>query len=121
MSKIIEIGNLVKTENWDSPQRGRVYSTSGIAPTLTTKEDSAPKIIKDCDMAKKYRIRKSTPTECFRLMGVREAEIGKIQSAGISDRQQYKMAGNSIVVDVLMGIFKQMFDPEYNNDSPTLF
>lgn len=31
---IIEIGNLVKTGNWSSPQRGRVYATNGVAPSL---------------------------------------------------------------------------------------
>lgn len=63
-------------------------------------------------MAKKYRIRKLTPTECFALMGVREEEIKKLRSCGVSESQQYKMAGNSIVVDVLMGIFGQMFNPQ---------
>lgn len=61
---------------------------------------------------KKYRIRKLTPTECFRLMGVDDADIKKIKDAGISDSQQYKLAGNSIVVDVLVGIFSQMFKHE---------
>lgn len=65
-------------------------------------------------MAKIYRIRKLTPRECFRLMGVRDADIDKISEAGISESQQYKMAGNSIVVNVLEGIFTQMFKTEYD-------
>lgn len=56
-----------------------------------------------------YRIRKLTPRECFRLMGVSEKDIDNIQKSGISKTQQYKMAGNSIVVDVLYYIFKKMF------------
>lgn len=56
-----------------------------------------------------YRIRKLTPRECFRLMGVSDEDIGKIQAAGISKTQQYKIAGNSIVVDVLYHIFRKMF------------
>lgn len=60
-------------------------------------------------MNKKYRIRKLTPRECFRLMGVDDADIDKIQAAGISNSQQYKMAGNSIVVDNLYHIFRTMF------------
>lgn len=59
-----------------------------------------------------YRIRKLTPRECFRLMGVDDADIDKIQSAGISNSQQYKCAGNSIVVDVLYHIFRQAFCEE---------
>lgn len=54
-------------------------------------------------------IRSLTPRECFRLMGVSEPDIDKIQTAGISNSQQYKMAGNSIVVDVLYYIFKSLF------------
>lgn len=59
-----------------------------------------------------YRIRKLTPKECFRLMGVRDDDIDTILNSGVSNSQQYKMAGNSIVVDVLMGIFKQMLEPD---------
>lgn len=57
----------------------------------------------------KYRIRKLTPRECFRLQGVDDADIDIIQAAGISNSQQYKMAGNSITVDVLYHIFRKAF------------
>ena len=56
-----------------------------------------------------FRIRKLTPRECFRLMGMRDSDIDKIQEAGISNSQQYKLAGNSIVVDVLETIFRNLF------------
>ena len=55
---------------------------------------------------KKFRIRKLTPKECFRLIGGDDADIDKMQSAGISNSNLYKLAGNSIVVDVLYYIFK---------------
>ena len=58
---------------------------------------------------KKFRIRKLTPRECFRLMGMDETDIDKIQAAGISNSGQYKLAGNSIVVDVLFHLFRKMF------------
>lgn len=64
-----------------------------------------------------YRIRKLTSRECFRLMGVSDSDINKIKEANISESQQYKMAGNSIVVQVLEGIFTQMF----RKDSDALF
>lgn len=54
-----------------------------------------------------YRIRKLTPRECWRLMGVRDEQFDKLHD--ISNTQLYKLAGNSIVVDVLMGIFKNLF------------
>ena len=56
-----------------------------------------------------FRIRKLTERECFRLMGVREDDIDKLLKAGISKTQLYKLAGNSIVCDVLMAIFDKMF------------
>lgn len=58
---------------------------------------------------KKFRIRKLTPKECFRLMGVDDKDIEKIQASGISNSSQYKLAGNSIVVDVLFHLFRKMF------------
>lgn len=69
------------------------------------------------DMAKRYRIRKLTSRECFRLMDVKDEDIDKIKATGISESQQYKLAGNSIVVAVLEGIFTQMF----REDSDALF
>lgn len=56
-----------------------------------------------------FKIRKLTPKECFRLMGLSEEQINKIQQTGLSDSAQYKLAGNSIVVNVLEGIFKNLF------------
>ena len=58
---------------------------------------------------KKFRIRKLTPRECFRLMGVDDKDIDKMQAAGISNSGQYKLAGNSIVVDTLFHLFRKMF------------
>ena len=80
---------------------------------------------------KSYAIRKLTPKERFRLMGVRDNVIGTMQSSNaqaaerlpdwkgkgnpedmaISASQQYKQAGNSIVVDVLAHIYEQLFYP----------
>ena len=70
----------------------------------------------------RYRIRKLTPRECFRLMGVDDADIDTLQSVGISNSQQYKMAGNSIVVDVLYHIFRKAFcETQNDNLQQTLF
>ena len=56
-----------------------------------------------------YRVRKITPTEAFRLMGFSDEDINKLKNIGTSDSQLYKQAGNSIVVQVLEAVFKQMF------------
>lgn len=69
-----------------------------------------------------YRIRKLTPREVFRLQGVDDADIDKLLSAGISNSQLYKCAGNSITVDVLYHIFRKAYiDTGCESQQPTLF
>ena len=72
-----------------------VLNENGIAKCINTMGggNREPKVLT------KYRIRKLTPKECYRLMGLNDQQIDKIQSTGISNSQQYKMAGNSIVVN----------------------
>lgn len=74
-------------------------NTDGVSNTLTT-------VQKDNYVFDSYRIRKLTPLECFRLMGFSDEEFNRIQ--GVSNTQLYKMAGNSIVVNVLEGIFNNL-------------
>ena len=78
-------------------------NTNGTSNTITTVQKD------NYAIEESFRIRKLTPRECFRLMGMRDTDIDKIQEAGISNTQQYKLAGNSIVVDVLEAIFKNLF------------
>lgn len=101
--------------NSGNPQAGRVYNTQGISPAMDTCQggNRMPKI------TEKYRIRKLTPRECWRLMGVRDYQFDKLHD--ISNSQLYKMAGNSIVVDVLMAIFKNMFEPTEQKGQIELF
>ena len=54
------------------------------------------------------RIRKLTPKECWRLMGFDDEDYKKAKESGISDTQLYKQAGNSIVVNVLEAILKEL-------------
>lgn len=53
------------------------------------------------------KIRKLTPKECFRLMGVKDEDFDKI-AKNQSDSSLYHLAGDSIVVNVLMAIFGEM-------------
>lgn len=55
-----------------------------------------------------FRIRKLTPKECWRLMGIDDECFDKAQQVN-SNSQLYKQAGNGIVVDVLYYIFKELF------------
>lgn len=101
----------------------------GLARTLKSDHHNAVML--------KYRIRKLTPTECFRLMGVEDADIDKLKSAKLTQTLNsgkvkekpmpktalYKMAGNSIVVDVLYHIFKAMLidEPPRQSKQLTIF
>lgn len=70
----------------------------------------------------KYRIRKLTPTECFRLMDVEDEDIEKMKSAGIAKTNQYKLAGNSIVVSCMYHLFRKLFiEKESENQQIELF
>ena len=58
-----------------------------------------------------YRIRKLTPKECWRLMGFDDADFRKAEQVN-SNTQLYKQAGNSIVVNVLEAILKNLLEEE---------
>jgi DNA (cytosine-5)-methyltransferase 1 len=62
----------------------------------------------------KYRIRKLTPRECFRLQGFPDSEFDKLTANGISNSQLYKMAGNAVTVNVIDAIGKRLIT--YLND-----
>jgi DNA (cytosine-5)-methyltransferase 1 len=58
---------------------------------------------------KKYKIRKLTPRECGRLMGVEDKDIDTMLTCGLSDNALYKMYGNSIVVNCMVHMFDNLF------------
>lgn len=63
------------------------------------------------------RIRYLTPRECLRLMGFDDGQIDKLMEAVPSKTNLYKLAGNSIVVNVLEAIFKAIYiDGSFNGD-----
>lgn len=64
--------------------------------------------------AMNFKTRCLTPLEYWRLMGITDEDFEKANKA-VSNSQLYKQAGNSIVVDVLEGIFKQLFTPDEND------
>lgn len=84
-------------------QCGTVISDNGISTNLVAGTHGYA----NSHIATQYRIRKLTPRECGRLMGVSDEDIDKMETVN-SNSQIYKQFGNSIVVDVLCAIFKQM-------------
>ena len=53
-------------------------------------------------------IRRLMPIECWRLQGFTDEQFNKVISAGISDTQLYKMAGNAVSVPVISAFGKQI-------------
>lgn len=80
-------------------------ATSDNAGTITTRVDASNSTAVYAD----YRIRKLTTRECFRLMGVKDQDFDNIAKTQ-SNASLYHLAGDSIVVDVLMHIFKNMLN-----------
>ena len=81
-----------------------VLDFEGISPALDTMSggNRQPKVLVN------LRIRKLTPKECWRLMGFDDEDFEKASKVN-SNTQLYKQAGNSIVVNVLVAIFKNLF------------
>lgn len=82
-------------------RRGRVQDNGNVCPTITAQNQEL------CHLETAYRIRKLTPRECGRLMGVSDEDIDKMAAAN-SNTQLYKQFGNSIVVDVMCAMFKKL-------------
>ena len=72
------------------------------APALNTTTTMSSFVVKQS-----YRIRKLTPLECWRLMGVKDSDFSKVKSL-FPDSVLYHLAGDSIVTTCLMGIFHQL-------------
>lgn len=86
-------------------QCGTVVSDNGISANLVAGAHGYV----NSHIATQYRIRKLTPRECGRLMGVSDEDIDKMAAVNInSNTQLYKQFGNSIVVDVMCAMFKNL-------------
>lgn len=118
----------------------RYYHENGISPAITVAmanekiiiddtqgfdgtriyKDYSPSLRASRSGLKTYdnlRIRKLTPKECFRLMGFDDKDCDVLVENKISNTQIYKMAGNSIVVDVLEEIFVELLN-QYDDVFP---
>ena len=102
---LVQLGNLrVNRTNFGNPQGTRVYSPKGTCPTVTLAM-STKFLIKD---GGEYKIRRLSGFEEMRLMGVDDEDIQKLVDGGLSNNQLSQLAGNSIVVDVMSELYKEM-------------
>ncbi len=100
---IAHVGDGIYTNRADS-KRGVVQRES--IPTLKTSNKDIAVVVDDpTDL---ISIRRLTPRECWRLMGWTDDDIDKAFKANVSETQLYKMAGNSIIVNCLEAIFKNI-------------
>ena len=99
--------------------------TDGVSNTLSTSTKDNMLAVPELRMedgcmvdkeGRRYRIRKLTPTECFRLMDVNDEDIEKMKSAGIAKTNLYKLAGNSIVVSCMFHLFRKLFIEKGNEN-----
>lgn len=100
---IAHVGDGIYTNRTDS-KRGVVQRES--IPTLKTSNKDIAVVVDD--PTELISIRRLTPRECWRLMGWTDEDIDKAFKADVSETQLYKMAGNSIIVNCLEAIFKNI-------------
>lgn len=87
--------------------KDRFTKNKELADTILTTQKEGVVVKNTATNTHDLRIRKLTPKECFRLMGVKDEDYDKI-AKNQSDSSLYHLAGDSIVVNVLMAIFKQL-------------
>lgn len=97
----VRIGNIYG-EQFGTGYAGNVWDQDSVSPTIMTAQggNRQPLVVDDV----KWRIRKLTPLECWRLMGFSDEDCNRA-SAYVSDSSLYKQAGNSIVTSCLVAIF----------------
>lgn len=108
LEKPLLLGGVGKENEFGTQYRqgNRVYSSNACAMALNSQpvgNAGGNSYLYNVD----YRIRKLTPRECGRLMSVSDEDIDKMAAVN-SNTQLYKQFGNSIVVDVMCAMFKNL-------------
>ncbi len=94
-------------------QQNRIYSGEGVAMCHPANLPSGSYIY-GFEEKQNLRIRKLTPKECFRLMGVKDEDYEKIKP-NQSESSLYHLAGDSICSPVLMAVFGELLNIDYQN------
>lgn len=107
-------------ETLSMAQRGRYVDgkieqqfevSDNIANSITTVQKDS--MVLEAREAQNFRIRRLTPRECFRLMGMNDEDIVLVNS----DTQSYKIAGNGIEINTMRSIIRQLYKPTKPKDS----
>lgn len=103
--KIAEVRPVLTPDRETKRQNGRRFKDDGEESFTLTAQDRHGIAV---GTPPRYRIRKLTPRECFRLQGFPDSEFDKLVAAGISNSQLYKMAGNAVTVNVIDAIGRRL-------------
>lgn len=106
-NKILAIGQVSN----EGSQAGKVYSPEGVSQTI-------------CACTHGYaignifdyiRVRKLTPRECYRLMGLTFEDCDKASELGVADTHLYKQAGNGIITNCCALLAEHLYKAQYDN------
>lgn len=103
--RIAEVRPVLTPDRMEKRQNGRRFKEDGEESFTLTSQDKHGVAIGN---PPKYRIRKLTPRECWRLQGFPDEAHDAVESAGISDSQRYKQAGNAVTVNVIEAIGERL-------------
>lgn len=105
VKKVLEVRPVLTPDREEKRQNGRRFKDNEEeAFTLTVQDKHGVAIGK----YPRYRIRKLTPLECWRLQGFSDQSHEAVKTAGVSDSQRYKQAGNAVTVNVIIAIGKRL-------------
>lgn len=86
-----QVGQIYGTVKEPNPQTGRIYNS----------ED--------------FRIRKLTPRECYKLMGLSFEDCDRARNIGVADTHLYKQAGNGIITNCCKLLAEHLYKAQYDN------
>src|SRR5699024_5997452 len=100
-----EVRPVLTPDRMEKRQNGRRFKEDGEESFTLTSQDKHGVAIGN---PPKYRIRKLTPLECWRLQGFSDEAHEAVKQAGLSDSQRYKQAGNAVTVSVIEAIAERL-------------
>ena len=103
-SKAVIVNPILTPDRLVKRQNGRRFKLNNEPAFTLTSTDKHGIIISN---GKMLAIRKLTPLECWRLQGFSDEQFYKAKSAGVSNSQLYKQAGNAVTVPVIYAIAKR--------------
>lgn len=115
-NEILKVGQI------SSSQDGVVVSSEGVVPTHTAGHGNTPKYVSKKrrqlifeQISQWIRIRKLTPRECYRLMGLTFEDCDKATELDVADTHLYKQAGNGIITNCCALLAEHLYKAQYDN------